>query len=124
MSASCGIPNDAAALHGRSQAARRGVPTARMENRFRHKDGSGAGSLGPDGRERIDLFDRPPRDREKLARRRYAKASGSSDCLQKPLPITPDQTRCPGVVSGWNAGAQRIEGYAEQKSSATISPFL
>ena len=33
-------PDDAAHSRGRARAAREGVETVRMENRFRHKDGS------------------------------------------------------------------------------------
>ena len=41
--------------------------------------------LDDDGRERIDLCDRPPRDRrESWPRRRCAKANGSSGCLPRP----------------------------------------
>ncbi len=108
-------PDDAA----RSMAGRRrlaeGVPTVRMENRFRHKDGSWrwlAWTLTVEN-EVIYVIGRHI-TAEKLAAEALRESERQfrlfSEAATDHALIRLDAR---GVVSGWNAGAQRIEGYAE-----------
>ena len=108
-------PDDAAhSMAGRRRLAE-GVPTVRMENRFRHKDGSWrwlAWTLTVEN-EVIYLIGRHI-TAEKLAAEALRESERQfrlfSEAATDHAPIRLDAR---GVVSGWNAGAQRIEGYAE-----------
>jgi PAS domain S-box-containing protein len=108
-------PDDAAhSMAGRRRLAE-GVPTVRMENRFRHKDGSWrwlAWTLTVEN-EVIYLIGRHI-TAEKLAAEALRESERQfrlfSEAATDHALIRLDAR---GVVSGWNAGAQRIEGYAE-----------
>ena len=108
-------PDDAAhSMAGRRRLAE-GVPTVRMENRFRHKDGSWrwlAWTLTVEN-EVIYLIGRHI-TAEKLAAEALRESERQfrlfSEAATDHALIRLDAR---GVVSGWNAGAQRITGYAE-----------
>ena len=108
-------PDDAAhSMAGRRRLAE-GVPTVRMENRFRHKDGSWrwlAWTLTVEN-EVIYLIGRHV-TADKLAAEALRESERQfrlfSEAATDHALIRLDAR---GVVSGWNAGAQRIEGYAE-----------
>ncbi|TMJ62670.1 MAG: PAS domain S-box protein [Alphaproteobacteria bacterium] len=108
-------PDDAAhSMAGRRRLAE-GVPTVRMENRFRHKDGSWrwlAWTLTVEN-EVIYLIGRHI-TAEKLAAEALRESERQfrlfSEAATDHALIRLDAR---GVVSGWNAGAQRIEGYTE-----------
>jgi PAS domain S-box-containing protein len=108
-------PDDAAhSMAGRRRLAE-GVPTVRMENRFRHKDGSWrwlAWTLTVEN-EVIYLIGRHI-TAEKLAAEALRESERQfrlfSEAATDHALIRLDAR---GLVSGWNAGAQRIEGYAE-----------
>ena len=108
-------PDDAAhSMAGRRRLAE-GVPTVRMENRFRHKDGSWrwiAWTLtAEDGL--IYLIGRHV-TAEKLAAEALRESERQfrlfTEAATDHALIRLDAR---GVVSGWNAGAQRIAGYVE-----------
>ena len=108
-------PDDAAhSMAGRRRLAE-GVPTVRMENRFRHKDGSWrwiAWTLtAEDGL--IYLIGRHVTT-EKLAAEALRESERQfrlfTEAATDHALIRLDAR---GVVSGWNAGAQRIAGYVE-----------
>jgi PAS domain S-box-containing protein len=101
-------------MAGRRRLAE-GVPTVRMENRFRHKDGSWrwlAWTLTADDG-LIYLIGRHV-TAEKLAMEALRESERQfrlfTEAATDHALIRLDAS---GVVSGWNAGAQRIEGYAE-----------
>jgi PAS domain S-box-containing protein len=108
-------PDDAAhSMAGRRRLAD-GVPTVRLENRFRHKDGSWrwlAWTLTVEN-EVIYLIGRHV-TAEKLAAEALRESERQfrlfSEAATDHALIRLDAR---GVVSGWNAGAQRIAGYAE-----------
>jgi PAS domain S-box-containing protein len=108
-------PDDAQhAMAGRRRLAE-GVPTVRMENRFRHKDGSWrwlAWTLTAENG-LIYLIGRHV-TAEKLAAEALRESERQfrlfTEAATDHALIRLDSR---GVVSGWNAGAQRIEGYAE-----------
>src|SRR5689334_8099322 len=108
-------PDDAEhSTAGRRRLAE-GVPTVRMENRFRHKDGSWrwlAWTLTVENGA-IYLIGRHV-TAEKLAAEALRESERQfrlfSEAATDHALIRLDAR---GVVSGWNAGAQRIEGYAE-----------
>jgi PAS domain S-box-containing protein len=108
-------PDDAEhSIAGRRRLAQ-GVPTVRMENRFRHKDGSWrwlAWTLTVEN-EVIYLIGRHI-TAEKLAAEALRESERQfrffTEAATDHALIRLDAC---GVVSGWNAGAQRIEGYAE-----------
>jgi PAS domain S-box-containing protein len=110
-------PDDAAhSTEGRRQLAS-GVPTVRMENRFCHKDGSWrwidwtlsaeGGLIYVNGRhvttEKLAL--EALRESERQFRL-FSEAVTDYALIR----LNPH-----GIVTGWNAGAQRITGYAEQE---------
>jgi len=108
-------PDDAAhSMAGRRRLAE-GVPTVRMENRFRHKDGSWrwiAWTLtAEDGL--IYLIGRHVTT-EKLAAEALRESERQfrlfTEAATDHALIRLDAR---GAVSGWNAGAQRIAGYVE-----------
>jgi PAS domain S-box-containing protein len=108
-------PDDAAhSLAGRKRLAG-GVPTVRMENRFRHKDGSWRWLAWTMTAENglIYLIGRHI-TAEKLAAEALRESERQfrlfTEAATDHALIRLDAQ---GVVSGWNAGAQRIEGYAE-----------
>src|SRR6266850_211733 len=108
-------PDDAAhSMAGRRRLAE-GVPTVRMENRFRHKDGSWrwlAWTLTVENGS-IYLIGRHV-TAEKLAAEALRESERQfrlfTEAATDHALIRLDAQ---GVVSGWNAGAQRIAGYAE-----------
>jgi PAS domain S-box-containing protein len=108
-------PDDAEhSMAGRRRLAE-GIPTVRMENRFRHKDGSWrwlAWTLTVENGA-IYLIGRHV-TAEKLAAEALRESERQfrlfSEAATDHALIRLDAR---GVVSGWNAGAQRIEGYAE-----------
>jgi PAS domain S-box-containing protein len=110
-------PDDAA----HSMAARRrlaeGFPTVRMENRFRHKDGSWrwiAWTLSAENG-LIYLIGRHV-TAEKMAAEALRESERQfrlfTEAATDHALIRLDPA---GVVSGWNAGAQRITGYVERE---------
>jgi PAS domain S-box-containing protein len=108
-------PEDAAhSVAGRRRLAE-GVPTVRMENRFRHKDGSWRWIAWTMTAENglIYLIGRHITT-EKLAAEALRESERQfrlfTEAATDHALIRLDAQ---GVVSGWNAGAQRIEGYAE-----------
>ena len=108
-------PDDAAhSVAGRRRLAE-GVPTVRMENRFRHKDGSWRWIAWTMTAENglIYLIGRHVTT-EKLAAEALRESERQfrlfTEAATDHALIRLDAR---GVVSGWNAGAQRIEGYAE-----------
>jgi PAS domain S-box-containing protein len=110
-------PDDAAhSMAGRQRLAE-GIPTVRMENRFRHKDGSWrwiAWTLtAKNGL--IYLIGRHI-TAEKLAAEALHESERQfrlfTEAASDHALIRLDAR---GVVSGWNAGAQRIEGYTERE---------
>ena len=110
-------PDDAVhSIAGRRRLAE-GVPTVRMENRFRHKDGSWrwlAWTLTVENG-LIYLIGRHV-TAEKLAAEALRESERRfrlfSEAATDHALIRLDAR---GVVSGWNAGAQRITGYTEQE---------
>jgi PAS domain S-box-containing protein len=108
-------PDDAEhSMAGRRRLAE-GVPTVRMENRFRHKDGSWrwlAWTLTAENG-LIYLIGRHV-TAEKLAAEALRESERQfrlfTEAATDHALIRLDAR---GMVSGWNAGAQRIEGYAE-----------
>ena len=110
-------PEDApAAIAGRARLAQ-GVPTVRMENRFRHKDGTwrwiawtmttDAGDIYLSGRHITDerWAIEQLRDSE---RRFHLLAAGVTDYAL--IMLDPR-----GIVTSWNAGAERIKGYSAEE---------
>jgi PAS domain S-box-containing protein len=108
-------PDDAAhSMAGRRRLAE-GVPTVRIENRFRHKDGSWRwiywtmtaeqGLIYVIGRHVTTEKVAAEALRESERQFRLFTEAATDHAL-----IRLDAR---GVVSGWNAGAQRIEGYTE-----------
>jgi PAS domain S-box-containing protein len=110
-------PEDAApSLAGRRRLAE-GVPTVRMENRFRHKDGSWRWIdwqlVAEDGL--IYVIGRHVTT-EKLAAETLRESERQfrlfAEAVTDYALIRLDAN---GVVAGWNAGAERIKGYAEHE---------
>src|SRR5438105_14459472 len=108
-------PDDAAhSMAGRRRLAE-GVPTVRMENRFRHKDGSWRWIYWTMTAEQglIYLIGRHV-TADKLAAEALRESERQfrlfTEAATDHALIRLDAR---GVVSGWNAGAQRIEGYTE-----------
>jgi PAS domain S-box-containing protein len=110
-------PDDApAATAGRRRLAD-GVPTERMENRFRHKDGSWRwlswtltaenGAIYVIGRH--VTTEKLAAEALRESERQFRLFAGAvTDYALIRLDAS-------GFVSGWNAGAQRIKGYAEEE---------
>jgi PAS domain S-box-containing protein len=109
-------PDDAAAANaGRARLAQ-GVPTVRMENRFRHKDGSwrwlawtmtaDAGQIYVAGRHITNEKWAAEQLRESERQFRLLVAGVTDYALYMLDPK--------GIVSSWNAGAERIKGYAAE----------
>ena len=103
-------------MAGRRRLAE-GVPTVRMENRFRHKDGSWRWIAWTMTAENglIYLIGRHV-TAEKLAAEALRESERQfrlfAEAVTDHALIRLDAG---GVVSGWNAGAQRIKGYAENE---------
>jgi PAS domain S-box-containing protein len=110
-------PDDAAhSTAGRRRLAE-GVPTVRLENRFRHKDGSWRWIYWTLTAEKglIYLIGRHV-TADKLAAEALRESERQfrlfTEAATDHALIRLDAR---GVVSGWNAGAQRITGYAERE---------
>ena len=108
-------PDDAAhSMAGRRRLAK-GVPTVRIENRFRHKDGSWRWIYWTMTAEEglIYVIGRHV-TAEKLAAEALRESERQFRLFTE---ATTDHALirldAQGLVSGWNPGAQRIEGYAE-----------
>ena len=110
-------PDDALAANaGRARLAQ-GVPTVRMENRFRHRDGSwrwiawtltaDAGLIYVAGRHITMEKEAAERLRASEQQLRLLMAGVADYAL---IMLDPD-----GKVTSWNAGAERIKGYTEQE---------
>jgi PAS domain S-box-containing protein len=110
-------PDDAAhSMAGRRQLAE-GVPTVRMENRFRHKDGSWRwidwtmtvenGLIYVIGRH-VTAQKMAAEALRESERQLRLFTEAVTDCALIRLDAN-------GVVVNWNAGAQRIKGYAERE---------
>ncbi len=108
-------PDDAAASNAGRERLKRGVPTVRMENRFRRRDGTWSWiawtlTTGDDGL--IYII-----GRDITAEKQQAEALRESERQFRSLVagvidyalIMLDPN---GIVSSWNAGAKRIKGYA------------
>ncbi len=107
-------PDDVAAAHAARARLAQDAPTARVENRFRHKDGSYrwidwtmtaddgliyvAGRHVTTEKEAIEALSQSERQFRSLV-------DGVIDYAF--IMLTPE-----GIVSSWNAGAQRIKGYS------------
>src|SRR5215469_3443319 len=110
-------PDDAEhSMAGRRRLAE-GVPTVRIENRFRHKDGSWrwlAWTLTVENG-LIYLIGRHV-TAEKLAAEALRESERQFRLFtQAATDHALIRLDAQGVVSGWNAGAQRITGYAEKE---------
>jgi len=110
-------PDDAAAaIAARAQLAR-GMPTVRVENRFRHRDGSwrwiswtmttDSGLIYVSGRHITSEKQAAEALRESDRQFRLLVAGVTDYALYM---LDPN-----GVVSSWNAGAERIKGYTEEE---------
>ncbi len=110
-------PDDApAAVAGRARLAQ-GVPTVRMENRFRHKDGSWRwlawtmtaddGNIYVAGRHVTNEKWAAEQLREREQQFRLLVAGVTDYAL---IMLDPK-----GIVTSWNAGAERIKGYAAEE---------
>jgi len=110
-------PDDApAAIAGRERLAQ-GVPTVRMENRFRHRDGSwrwiawtmtvAEGLIYVSGRDVTAEKQSMAALRE--SERQFASLVGGVTDYAL-IMLDPN-----GIVTSWNAGAERIKGYKEQE---------
>jgi PAS domain S-box-containing protein len=110
-------PDDAAlAVAGRARLAQ-GVPTVRMENRFRHKDGSwrwlawtmtaDQGNIYVAGRHITNekWAAEQLRETERQFSLLVANVTDYAFIMLDPR----------GIVSSWNAGAERIKGYAAEE---------
>ena len=110
-------PDDAPAAIAERARLARGVPTVRMENRFRHKDGSWRwlswtlstedGLIYVIGRHITAEKEAAERLRESDRQFRLL-VSGVTDYAL--FRLDPQ-----GIVSSWNVGAERIKGYAAAK---------
>jgi PAS domain S-box-containing protein len=106
-------PDDAAAAVAQRERLARGIPTVRMENRFRHKDGSWrwlawtltaeSGLIYVIGRHITAEKEAAERLRESERQFRLFVGGVTDYALFK---LDRD-----GIVSSWNVGAQRIKGY-------------
>ncbi len=110
-------PDDApAAVAGRARLAQ-GVPTVRMENRFRHKDGSWRwlawtmtaddGNIYVAGRHVTNEKWAAEQLREREQQFHLLVAGVTDYAL---IMLDPK-----GIVTSWNAGAERIKGYAAEE---------
>ena len=110
-------PDDAsAAVAGRARLAQ-GVPTVRMENRFRHRDGSWLwiawtmttdnGLIYVSGRH-ISSEKQSAQALRESDRQFRSLVAGVTDYALYMLDPT-------GIVSSWNAGAERIKGYTAEE---------
>jgi PAS domain S-box-containing protein len=110
-------PDDApGAIAGRAKLAQ-GVPTVRMENRFRHRDGSwrwiswtmtaDSGLIYVSGRH-ITPEKQAAQTLRESDRQFRSFVAGVTDYALYMLDPT-------GIVSSWNAGAERIKGYREDE---------
>jgi PAS domain S-box-containing protein len=110
-------PDDAAhSMAGRTRLAE-GVPTVRMENRFRHKDGSWRWIYWTLAAENglIYVIGRHVTT-EKLAAEALRESERQFRLFAEAVTdYALIRLDAHGVVSGWNAGAQRIKGYAEHE---------
>src|SRR6185437_1881308 len=117
--------DEAAATAGRARLAQ-GVPTVRMENRFRHRDGSwrwiawtmtaDAGQIYVAGRHISAEKEAAERLRASEQQLRSLMAGVVDYAL---IMLDPN-----GIVESWNAGAERIKGYtAEEIIGRHISVF-
>jgi len=105
-----------AAIAGRARLAQ-GVPTVRMENRFRHKDGSwrwlawtmtaDQGNIYVAGRH-VSAEKQATEALRESERQFRLLVAGVTDYAF--ISLDPQ-----GIVSSWNAGAERIKGYAAQE---------
>jgi PAS domain S-box-containing protein len=108
-------PDDAAhSTAGRRRLAE-GAPTVRMENRFRHKDGSWRWIYWTLAAEQGLIY---VIGRHVTAEKLAAEALRESErqfrlFTEAATDHALIRLDAQGMVSGWNAGAQRIEGYAE-----------
>ena len=107
-------PDDAAAGDAQRERLAQGVPAVRMENRFRHKDGSwrwiqwtltaAEGLIYVIGRHITAEREAAERLRESERQFRLFVGSVTDYALFKLDPR--------GIISSWNVGAERIKGYA------------
>ena len=110
-------PDDAAhSTAGRRQLAE-GVPTVRMENRFRHKDGSWRWlnwTLAADNGIIYVIGRHVTNEKVALEALRESERQFRlfSEAVTDYALVRLDPQ---GIVAGWNAGAQRIKGYAEHE---------
>jgi len=110
-------PEDAPAAEAQRELLARGVPTVRMENRFRHKDGSWRwiywtltaekGLIYVIGRNITAQKEDAEKLREREGQiRHFVNAVTDYAIFQ----LDPN-----GIISTWNAGAERIKGYREDE---------
>jgi len=110
-------PDDAAESEAQRQRLAAGVPTVRMENRFRHKDGSwrwiywtltaDRGLIYVIGRHVTAEKEAAEKLRDRESQIRIMVDAVTDYALFK---LDPE-----GIVSSWNIGAQRIKGYREDE---------
>jgi len=110
-------PDDAAESEAQRQRLAAGVPTVRMENRFRHKDGSwrwiywtltaDRGQIYAIGRHITADKEAVEKLRDRESQIRIMVNAVIDYALFK---LDPE-----GIVASWNIGAQRIKGYREDE---------
>jgi PAS domain S-box-containing protein len=110
-------PDDATPSNAGRRRLAQGVPTVRMENRFRHKDGSWrwiSWTMSVDNG-LIYVVGRHVTD-EKLAAEALRESERRFRLFAEAVTdYALIRLDAHGVVAGWNAGAQRIKGYAEDE---------
>jgi PAS domain S-box-containing protein len=110
-------PDDAPAANAGRERLANGVPTVRMENRFRHKDGSWRWlywtMTAEDGQiyviGRHVTAERQAEERLRESERQFRLLVGAVTDYAL-FRLTPE-----GLVSTWNIGAERIKGYKAQE---------
>jgi PAS domain S-box-containing protein len=110
-------PDDAAASDAQRERLARGVPTVRMENRFRHKDGSwrwiywtltaDRGLIYVIGRHITAEKEADAKLRDRESQIHMLVSAVTDYAIFK---LDPE-----GMVVTWNVGAQRIKGYREDE---------
>ena len=110
-------PDDAPASEAQRKLLAQGVPTVRMENRFRHKDGSWRWlywTLTAD-RGLIYVIGRHITAEKEAAEKLRDRESQIRLLVNAVTDYAIFQLDNEGIVSTWNAGAQRIKGYREDE---------
>jgi PAS domain S-box-containing protein len=111
-------PDDAAHSEaGRAQLAA-GVPTVRMENRFRHKDGSWrwlSWTMSTDDNGLIYVIGRNVSAQKEASEALHESELHFRLLVDAVIDYAIYMLDPNGIVSSWNSGAQRIKGYREDE---------